>query len=192
MSYPYADPERFTELLAHVERYLGPVSHALPSDLDGRDRGFAIDIHHHPEFRMVTAATTGVRFQAIPTPLPVEFTCSARPDQEDEAAYLVGVFADRAVSTGAEVEYDDGYLNAEPLIPGSSVHGLLAAPHPYVDEMFNLFRNDAGELRLQFITLVPVTDGEAAFLREHDTGDLFERWEDADTDLLDVYRDSAV
>lgn len=192
MSHPQSDPAHFTSLLAHVERHLGPIEYGLPAEINGRDHGFAIGVHRHPELSMVTAATTGVRFQGMPTPLPVEFACSARPGQENEATYLVHVFADRAVSTRSEVEYDDGYLNAEPLIPDSSVHGLLAAPHPYADEMFNLFRDDAGELRLQFITLVGVTDAEVDYLRDHETGDLFDLWRSKDTDLLDVYRPSAV
>jgi hypothetical protein len=187
-----SDPEHFAGLLEHVERYLGPVAYGLPAEVNGRDRGFAVGVHRHASLSMVTAATTGVRFQPIPAPLPLEFAYSARPGQEDEAAYLVHVFADRAVSTGSEVEYDDGHLTAEPLIPGSSLHGLLAAPHPYADEMFNLFRNDEGELRLQFITLVGVSEAEAAYLRDHDTGDLFELWESKDTDLLDVYRVSSI
>ncbi|MCW2946281.1 MAG: Suppressor of fused protein [Actinoallomurus sp.] len=192
MSYPHKEPDRFDGLLEHVERYLGPARYTQPAEIEGRDRGFAVGIHDHPELSMVTAATTGARFQAIQSPLPLEFACSARPGQEDEAAYLVHVFADMAVENGSEVEYDDGFLNEEPLVPGTSIHGLLAAPHPRADEMFNLFRNARGELQLQFITLVPITGPEAEYLRDHETGELFELWESRGTDLLDVYRASAV
>jgi hypothetical protein len=141
---------------------------------------------------MISAVTTGVRFQAIQSPLPLEFACSALPDQEDEAAFLVHVFADMAVRDGSEVEYDDGFMNDEPLIPGTSIYGLLAAPHPRADEMFNMFRNDKDELQVQFITLVPVTTEEAEYLQTHETGDLFDLWATKGTDLLDLYRPSAL
>jgi hypothetical protein len=192
VSHSPTDPQRLEGLFEHVERYLGPTRYAQPAEIEGRNRGFAVGIHDHPELSMVTAATTGVRFQPIQSPLPLEFACSARPGQEDEAAYLVHVFADMAVRNGSEVEYDDGFRNDEPLIPGTGIHGLLAAPHPCADEMFNLFRNERDELQLQFITLVPITAPEADYLREHETGELFELWESEGTDLLDLYRASGV
>ncbi len=192
VSYPHTDPARYEGLLEHVERYLGTTRYAQSAEIEGRNRGFAVGIHDHPDLPMVSAVTTGVRFQAIQTPLPLEFACSALPGQEDEAAFLVHVFADMTVRNGSEVEYDDGFINDEPLIPGTAIHGLLAAPHPRTDEMFNLFRNDQDELRLQFITLVPVTAAEAEYLRTHETGELFDLWESKGTDVLDIYRPPAL
>ncbi len=192
VSYPHSDPERFEGLLDHVERYLGTTRYAQSAEIEGRNRGFAVGIHDHPERPMVSAVTTGVRFQAMRSPLPLEFACSAKPGQEDEAAFLVHVFADMAVRNGADVEYDDGFLNDEPLIPGTSIFGLLAAPHPRADEMFNLFRNAKDELQAQFVTLVPITAAEADYLQTHETGELFDLWDAEGTDLLDIYRQSAI
>jgi hypothetical protein len=172
------------EVLGHVERYLGRRTRAV----DGH--GFEIGIH--AERSMVTAVTDGMRFRSLQSSLPLEFACSVRPGQEDLAVRLVEMFADSTVHSGAEVEYDDGFVVDEPLFPGSPVRGLLAAPHPYADEMFNLFRDAGGELRLQFVTLVPLTGPEARHLRDHETGELFELWEASDTDLLDLHRVSAV
>jgi hypothetical protein len=176
-----------SEVLDHVERYLGRTRRTREADL-----GFVIGIHDHPSLPMVTAVTDGMRSRTTQSPLPLEFACSARPGQEEEAARLVETFADLAVRGDAEVEYDDGFLVEEPLIPGTAVRGLLAAPHPYADEMFNLFRDGSGELRLQFVTLVPVTGPEGRHLHDRETGELFELWESAGTDLLDLHRASAI
>jgi Suppressor of fused protein (SUFU) len=181
------------EVLGHVERYLGDRRHARPAaTADGRDLGFAIAVHRRPSPPMTTAVTDGMRARTTRSPLPLEFACSVRPGQEEHAARLVETFAESAVRGDAEVEYDDGFLVEEPLIPGTAVRGLLAAPHPYADEMFNLFRDAEGGLGLQFVTLVPITGPEGRYLRDHDTGELFELWESAGTDLLDLHRASAV
>jgi hypothetical protein len=58
--------------------------------------------------------------------------------------------------------------------------------------MFNLYRGEDGALSLQFITLVPLTASEAAYLGDHETVELFDRWTSASTDLLDLKRVSAV
>ena len=171
-----------SEVLRHVERYLGPRrrTHAVASG--------AIAVHEAPS--MVSAVTDGLPSPA--TPLPLELACSARPGQADEAVRLVAMFAEVTTRDGSEVEYDDGFLGEDPLLSGTEIRGLLAAPHPYADEMFNLFRDSAGELRLQFVTLVPITGPEGRHLRDHETGELFELWESRGTDLLDLHRASAI
>lgn len=179
--------ERFDGLAEHLERYLGPARAGRAGDGD-----IGVDVHRHPDLPMITAATTGVRFRTLDTPLPIEFACSAHPGHEDDATHLAHLFADMAVQSGAEVEYDDGFINDEPLVPGTEISGLLAAPHPYADEMFNLFRTPTGELQLQFITLIPITAPEAAYLDDNETSDLFDRWQAEKTDLLDLHRASAV
>jgi hypothetical protein len=166
------------EVLAHTERYLGPRTRVA--------EGMAV----HATPAMVTAVTDGL--PPLGTPLPLEFACSLHPAYEAEAVRLVALFAELSVRGGAEVEYDDGYLAPEPLIEGSGVYGLLATPHPYADEMFNLFRDTSGELRLQFVTLVPVTEAEGRYLKDHETGELTELWEANSTDLLDLRRPSVV
>jgi hypothetical protein len=170
------------EVLGHVERYLGTRTRAVAVS------GFSIGVHASPS--MVSAVTDGMRFRSLQSSLPLEFACSVLPGQEDLAVRLVEMFADSAGDT--EVEYDDGFVVGEPLVPGSALRGLLAAPHPYADEMFNLFRDADGGLRLQFVTLVPLTGPEARHLRDHETGELFELWKASGTDLLDLHRASAV
>jgi hypothetical protein len=173
-----------SELLQHVERHLGPRTQTVPAS------SYAIGIHTRPD--MVTAVTDGMRRHSLRSALPLEFACSARPGQESSAVQLVSLFADTNLRSGDEVEYDDGLLTDAPLLPSTSIQGLLAAPHPYADEMFNLFRTPSGELSLQFITLVPVTATEGRYLRSHETGELFELWESLGTDLLDLHRAPSV
>jgi len=176
-------------LAAHAERYLG---RARPASVTSRSPGFTIGLHDHARLSMVTALTDGMRLRSLPSPLPLEFACSVRPGQEEQAVRLVEVFAELTVRGGSEVDYDDGFLVEEPLVPGTSIRGLLAAPHPYADEMFNLFRDAKGELSLRFVTLVPLTGPEGEHLRDHETVELFELWESSGTDLLDLHRASAV
>ena len=134
---------------------------------------------------MVSAVTDGLPPSLA---MPMELACSARPGQADEAVRLVAIFAELTERDGHGVEYDDGLLREDPLLPGTEIRGLFAAPHPYADEMFNLFRDSAGDLRLQFFTLVPITGLEGHYLRRHETHELFELWESRETDLLDLHR----
>jgi len=194
MSYPYADPARFEGLIDHVERHLGPVDFAVPASVEGHNRGFAVGVHKHPTIDMVTAASTGVRFQRYDASLPEEFACSALPGQEQEAAYLVHVVADRVVRSGKGYEFGRGYVNAEPLIPGSHVQCLLAVPHPWADEDFSHFRNAQGEAVLQIITLLPLTRPELDSMdpRSDPVEQILSLTEAKGLDVRDIYRDSAV
>ncbi|GLZ10674.1 hypothetical protein Acsp04_09090 [Actinomadura sp. NBRC 104425] len=195
MSYPYTDPDRYEGLLAHMQRHLGRVVSAQgPVMGDGRNRGFAIGFHAHPEMAMVSAASTGVRFQKVTATLPEEFVVSALPGQEDEAGYLLHVAAERVIGSGRGYEFGGGYVNSEPLIPGSRIEFLLAAGHPCTGDGFNVFHDRQGRPALQVITLIPATRAEFELVREHggDSGKLLEVWRSRNTDLLDVYRESAV
>jgi hypothetical protein len=193
MSYPHADPRRFEGLLSHIEYYLGPVTHGEGPDVAGGNRGFSIGFHAHPEYQMISAVTTGVRFQQVSAELPQEFVLSALPDHEKEAAYLVHVVAERVVQSGQGHEYGGGYVNAEPLVPGTNIEVLLAFQHPFADEGFDLYY-DRGEPALRFVTLIPATRPEFDWLRDHDDDAeaLLDLWESRETDLLDVHRPSAV
>ncbi len=188
-----ADPDRYAGLSAHTERYLGSATHGEGPKTEGRSRRFTIGFHTHPRFGMVSAVTTGVRSQNLTTDLPQEFVVSALPDQRDEAAYLLHVVADRVVVGGRGYEYGRGYINIEPLIPGSGIEFLLAWTHPYTEEGFDLYRDEHDEPALRYITLIPATRAEFEFARDRDDPlPLLELWESHETHLLDIYRSSAV
>jgi hypothetical protein len=179
-----------SEIHDHLSHHLGPCRSTRPlADASGRPLG-AVHVHGLPS--MVSVVTAGLHARTLQSPLPLELLCSVRPGQEADAERLVARFAGLTVGGEVELEYDDGLLVDEPLVPGTSIRGLLAAPHPYLDEMFTMFRDRDGTLRLQFVTLVPITGAEGAYLRDHETGELFELWESAGTDLLDLRRTSAV
>ncbi|WP_040791553.1 suppressor of fused domain protein [Nocardia paucivorans] len=188
-----ADPNRYAGLLAHTEHYLGSVTPDAEPKTGGRNRGFTIGFHTHPRFGMVSAVTTGVRFRNLTTDLPQEFVVSALPEQRDEAAYLLHVVADRVVVGGRGYEYGGGYINIEPLIPGSGIEFLLAWTHPYTDDGFDLYRDEHDEPALRYITLIPATRAEFEFARDRDDPlPLLELWESHETLLLDIYRPSAI
>jgi hypothetical protein len=188
MSPPYEG------LLEHAERYLGPVFRAEPPDVLGYNRGFAIGLHRHPEQDMVSAASTGVRFQDLEFEFPEEIVCSARPGQEQEASYLVHVAARNALENGKGHGYGGGYRNAEPLIPDTLICGLAYYLHPLLPVEFNYFRDADGEALLRFVTVVPITEPEFQFVRNDENGfnGLMDVWRAGNTDILDLYRKSAV
>jgi suppressor of fused protein SUFU len=169
-----------SEIHDHIARHLGR----------RRSSGDGLDVYESAS--MVSVVTEGLRSRTLQSPLPVELVCSVRPGQEAEAGGLVRRFARLTVDGDVELEYDDGLLVEEPLVPDTEIRGLLAAPHPYADEMFNLVRDGDGTLRLQFVTLVPITGPEGRYLRDHEAGELSELWSSAGTDLLDLRRASAV
>lgn len=143
---------------------------------------------------LVSAATTGVRFQEVDSALPEEFACSVLPGQDAEAAYLVHVAAERVIQTGRGYEFGQGYVNAEPLIPESRIDCLLMEPHPWVDPAFTHFSGGQAEPVLRFVTVLPATRAELAALEHgHDHGE--QLWRMAATtgvDLRDIYRPSAI
>ncbi|MBE1534694.1 suppressor of fused domain protein [Actinomadura algeriensis] len=187
-------PSPYEGLLEHAERYLGPVTHAEPPDVLGHNRGFAIGFHRHPEHDMVSAASTGLRFQDLEFQIPEEIVCSARSGQEREASYLVHVAATSALKNGKGHGHRGGYRNAEPLIPETRISSFAYSPHPHLPAEFDHFRDADGEAVLRFVTVVPMTDPE--FLFALDSGDglsgLMEVWRLDRTDLLDLHRESAV
>ncbi|MFD0851196.1 suppressor of fused domain protein [Actinomadura adrarensis] len=188
MSSPYEG------LLEHAEYYLGLVTHGERPDVLGYNRGFAIGFHRHPEYDMVSAASTGLRFQDLEFEIPEEIVCSARPGQEQEASYLVHVAAVNALKNGKGHGHGGGYRNAEPLIPETRISAFAHSAHPHLPTEFDHFRNADGEPVLRFVTVLPMTDPEFLFVMDAKDGlhDLMEVWRLNRTDILDIYRESAV
>lgn len=181
-------------LLEHVQHHLGPVTHAEPPDLLGYNRGFAIGFHRHPEHDMVSAASTGLRFQDLEFRIPEEIVCSARPGQEREAGYLVHVAATSALKSGRGHGHQGGYRNAEPLIPETEISSFAYSAHPHLPEEFDHFRDAGGAAVLRFVTVLPMTDAEFLFVLDEADGlhGLADVWRRSGTDILDLHRKSAV
>ncbi|MEU5877953.1 suppressor of fused domain protein [Spirillospora sp. NPDC047279] len=158
----------------------------------GDKRGFATGIHHHPEWELVSAATTGLRFQKFGDGLPQEFVCSAVPEQSHEAGYLVHVVAESCIRRERGLAYGSGYLNDGPLIPETEIVGALAMPHPLAEQGFDVLRDADGEATLKFMTLMPVTEDEFRFIQAEGPQEMVATWSREDVDVFDFYRDSAV
>ena len=71
------DAAQFDGLLEHVEKHLGATYAFDPPE----GRGYGITMHRL-EDAMVSAVTTGLRFQDLAARPPMEFVCSLRQDQE--------------------------------------------------------------------------------------------------------------
>jgi hypothetical protein len=178
--------------LAHLESSLGKISRVEGPEVDGRKRGYALVFSRLSDPGVATVTTNGVRFQRITTLLPAEFTCSLRLDQEHLARYLTDVVAGLAVSSGRGLEYGQVVRNDQPIIANSRMHGFLASPSPYFGSAFDLYRDDDGTPALQLITLIPVTAAEAQYVEDADAEELSDLWRENRTNLLDVYRESAL
>ena len=64
--------------------------------------------------------------------------------------------------------------------------------HPFLDEDFNVVRDPDGRIEMQIITLIPATTAEIALARARGVPELFDRWEEQETDLADLARPCAV
>lgn len=178
--------------LDHLESSLGEIGHVEGPEADGRNRGYALVFSRLADPGVATVTTNGVRFQRVSALLPTEFTCSLRLDQEHLARYLTDVVAGLAISSGRGLEYGQVVRNERPIIANSQMHGFLAAPSPYFGPAFDLYRADDGTPALQLVTLIPVTAAEAQYVEDADADELSDIWQESRTNLLDVYRGSAL
>ncbi|SPN99253.1 uncharacterized protein DNG_02290 [Cephalotrichum gorgonifer] len=185
------DPKVYEGLIDHLERHLGPFRTAQPPTVHGGNRGFSIAVYKHPDHDMFTAVSNGLRFQSITTLMPQEFVCSLKQEQNTFAQAIVDMFASSAVKNGRGLEYDGVIDTGRPFIPDSRIQGVLACPHPYAGEAFDLFPTGEKPI-LQLITLIPVTTAEIAFIGTNGADELQARWVERATDLLTIFRASAV
>jgi hypothetical protein len=187
------DSEKYAGYLDHVQEHLGSIRAMEPPTAEGGNRGFAIFFCQIAEGDAISAITNGLRFQQITTTiLPQELVCTLQADQRSHAHLITALTAKLIIKLGEGLTYDQIIPSPEPLVEGTRIRGALAMDHPYVDDSFELLLNDQGAAELEIITLVPLTEQEIAFAEEYGTDALYERWEEQDVDVLDVYRESAV
>lgn len=176
--------------LAHIEEYLGPLAGGLPADALGRDRGFAIGLHQSGDGELVSAVTTGLRFQDVTSVFPQELVCTLYAGQETEAMHLVGSAAELAISLGEGFMFDEVVPSEEPLIPDTEIYGVIATSHPYIDEEgFESLQGEDGTPEVVILTLVPLTRAEIDLVEQEGADALYEQWEEQETDLLDIDRE---
>ena len=185
-------PKRFDGLLQHWQRYAGEFRGVEPRDVRGYNRGYDIAFYESGDGAMVTAGTNGLRFQRYVTLKEEELACSVHAHQGEAARYLVDVTASLVLEKERGLQYGDVFGNSQPLLAGTQIYGVLGAPHPYLDEGFDLFRAADGEILLQIVTLIPVTRAEIDFIAAHGYEKLGAIWQEHGTDLLDVERGSPI
>jgi hypothetical protein len=181
---------RFQRLPEHVEKHLGRVRGAEPSQTDEPDRGYLLVYCDHADGRHVSVLTSGLRMRTAGAPLPQELVCTLRADQERHARHLTAVIAALLTESKSRVGYGALIMNDRPLLPATEISGALAAPHPYLDDGFDTVLDAGGNPVLQIITLIPISRGEAQLVARFGSDVLYDRWEQASSDLADVHRAS--
>ncbi|RJQ82574.1 suppressor of fused domain protein [Pseudonocardiaceae bacterium YIM PH 21723] len=184
--------ERFTGFLDHVKGYLGPVRETESATTSGVNRGYALFFCAADESGLISVVTNGLRYQPISSRLPQELVCTLRHDQRQAAHHIASATAQVIIEFKTGLSYDQVVLAPAPLLQGTQIQGIIAAPHPYADAGFETLRDSAGQLALQILTLVPLTAAEGQLAQQRGSGELYKVWEEQSTNLLDVTRPSAV
>ncbi|MFE3188737.1 suppressor of fused domain protein [Nocardia sp. NPDC059240] len=185
------EDQKFTGLLEHLERRLGPVQRVESANTDNGNRGYDLTFYDVEEPPVTTVVTNGLRFQNITSMLPEELVCSLRSDQQHIAHYLVDSIASMIIRNRRGMEFGSIFENDQPIVEGTEIVGVIAHVNPTFDQGFNLFP-DATAPVLQMITLVPVTAPEIDFAHGEGEDALFEVFWLNRTNVLDVHRRSAV
>ncbi|WP_019855711.1 suppressor of fused domain protein [Actinopolyspora mortivallis] len=181
---------RFSEFPAHVEQYLGRIRGADSQETGSRERGYHLVYCDPPHGEHVSVLTNGLRSHTAGAPLPHELVCTLYREQELHARHLTGVIAELLDESNSRVGPGALIMNDRALLPETDISGALAAPHPYLGEDFDVLRDESGQAVLRLITLLPITRGEAQLVARYGSDVLYDRWEQYETDLLDVFRPS--
>lgn len=178
---------RFARFPEHVEQHLGRVR----GGENPTDSGYSLVYCDHADGRYVSILTSGLRMRTAGAPLPQEVLCTVHTEQEQQGRHLTAVIAELLTESNSRVGYGALIMNDRPFLPGTSICGALAAPHPHLADDFDVLCDESGDPVLQLITLIPVTRGEAQLVARYGSDVLYDRWEQRGTDLMDVYRASA-
>ncbi|GAB3282804.1 suppressor of fused domain protein [Parasphingorhabdus pacifica] len=179
---------RFSDFPAHVEKHVGPVRGAESSAAGERERDYHLVYCDHRDGEHVSVLTSGLRMRTAGAPLPQELICTLRADQELHARHLTGVVAELLTESNSRVGYGALIMNDRVLLPDTEIAGALAAPHPYLGDDFDVLLDAEGRPVLQLITLLPITRGEAQLMARSGSDALYDRWEEQESNLLDIHR----
>jgi hypothetical protein len=184
--------DQFQGFEDHVTAYLGEVERVDPGESEDGDRGYDLLFCHHEELDMVSVVTSGLRYYELEGELPEELVCSVRSEQAELARYVVDTVAQMVLGEGTALDYGQLIPSAEPLLADVEIQGVITLAHPYAEDGFDLLANDEDEVELQLISLVPVTKAEADEIEANGVEAVDVRWQEDDTDLLDLSRPSAI
>lgn len=192
---------RFSEFPAHIERYVGRVRGAETKEIGDYVRSYHLvycdhtGIHqagNHQDADYLSVLTSGLRDETAGAPLPQELIATAHAAQELHVRHLVAVIAELLAESRSRVGYGALIMNDRILLPDTQVCGALAAPHPHLDDDFDIVPDSTGAPALQMITLVPITRAESQLVARYGRDALYDSWENTHTDLLDLKRPCSV
>jgi hypothetical protein len=184
--------EKFSGFLDHIQRHLGQIRDGEPPTVGGGNRGYALFFLLNAGGDLVSVVTNGLRFQRIRAVKPQEFVVTVHARFERQAHFLAVITADQVIRTGVGLVFDQVVLADQPLIPESQIQGVIASTHPYIDSDLEDMPGADGDIELQLLTLIPVTGAEGRLAQQQGADALYDRWEERQTDLLDIARASAV
>jgi hypothetical protein len=188
-----SDNEKYTTFLPHIETYLGEAREFEPPTVTGRNRGYGLFFCYPANGKTISIVTNGLRFQNITAIMPQELVCTVWAEHRKAAHLLVPLTAELVLRRGTGVVYDDVIPSPQPLIPDTDIGGVIANTHPYAEgDDFDTVLSPAGQPEVQLITLIPATTNEIAYAMQHGVDQLYQIWEENETDLLDPHHRSAV
>lgn len=182
-------------LVAHFEAVLGPVRSGWMSAPTGELMPFQV-VRYSRGADVGSLAYSSLGFSRHQLRAPdgslvrQELLVLATPGLPVE--YVLGVMtqaAQEALRDGRALRRGEVLGPVVPPVPGSAMAALYVALPVYFPDEFTTWRTDdgAGE-PVDVLWLVPVTDAEAGFVRQHGWESFEELLEAQDPDLVDVYR----
>ncbi|SEB47284.1 Suppressor of fused protein (SUFU) [Amycolatopsis tolypomycina] len=164
----------------HLTRFLGAATQVRQLD-----RGVQLWRHERPEY--VSFATRGLSDLDVAALKPQELVCSVLSGQDGAAAHLVTAMFEQILETDRGPLVPQLIPSQAPILDRTNIHGLLAASHPYLDDAFNTV-TDNGDIRIQIVTLIPLTAAEVQQAQTGGLDALIDTLEVKDPPLLDVTR----
>lgn len=168
-------------LAGHFTRFLGEGHRA-----EQLARGVELWRHERPDF--VSFATRGLSDLDVAALKPQELVCSVLTGQDGAAAHIVTTMFEQIIATDRGPVVDQLIPARTPILERTNIYGLLATTHPYLDGGFDVVTDDAGNIAIQIVTLLPLTAEEVRQAEASGLDALIDLLESADPPLLDVTR----
>lgn len=187
-----------SDLVGHLERFLGPISRAWKADADGKKMPYQI-LAFRPEVLENTSAFTTLGLSRYPLSLGpgrghvrLELMLLSNIDVEIER-YIPPVLqqiADECLGTGSAALRGQVFGPRGRIVPKTEMELLYVTAPVYFPDEFAV--HDSSETRSIIVWLVPIYSAEAEYVTENGWP-AFERiLEEADADLIDWQRSPIV
>lgn len=170
--------------LAHWDRVLG---HGRPPA--GYASGGPVTALRYPDptVGVTHFATLGFSTLDVTVPNPTELVCSVRPGQENAGYALLVKAIQMAESTSATVTFGTMAKYDVPVLPDSSIRGLMFGANVWSDELDLVY--DANEdIELAAITVMPMVQADVALVEEKGLDVFDSTVYSTKADVFDLYR----